>query len=40
MKVFGCRNDESYGGGLVLVAANTKEEASEEGIKYCLENLI
>ena len=27
MKVFGCRNQYSYGGGLVLVAANTKEEA-------------
>lgn len=27
MKVFGCRNDYFFGGGLVLVAANTKEEA-------------
>ena len=27
MKVFGCKNQYSYGGGLVLVAANTKEEA-------------
>jgi hypothetical protein len=27
MKVFCCRNDQSYGGGLILVAANTKEEA-------------
>lgn len=27
MKVFGCRNNRSYGGGLVLVAANTKDEA-------------
>lgn len=27
MKVFGCRNQWSYGGGLVLVAADTKEEA-------------
>ena len=27
MKVFGCRNQKSFGGGLVLVAANTKEEA-------------
>ena len=27
MKVFGCRNINDYGGGLVLVAANTKEEA-------------
>ena len=27
MKVFGCRNQISYGGGLVLVAANSKEEA-------------
>ena len=27
MKVFGCRNQEIYGGGIVLVAANTKEEA-------------
>ena len=27
MKVFGCRNQMSYGGGLILVAANTKEEA-------------
>lgn len=27
MKVFCCRNQESYGGGLILVAANTKEEA-------------
>lgn len=27
MKVFACRNQETYGGGLILVAANTKEEA-------------
>ena len=27
MKVYGCRNDNYYGGGLILVAANTKEEA-------------
>jgi hypothetical protein len=27
MKVFGCRNQYSSGGGLILVAANTKEEA-------------
>ena len=27
MKVFGCKCDMPYGGGLVLVAANTKEEA-------------
>lgn len=27
MKVYGCRNDNYYGGGLVIVAANTKEEA-------------
>lgn len=27
MKVFACRNQCSYGGGLVLVGANTKEEA-------------
>ena len=27
MKVFCCRNQEPYGGGLILVAANTKEEA-------------
>lgn len=27
MKVFCCRNQNSYGGGLILVAANTKEEA-------------
>lgn len=27
MKVFGCRNDYQYGGGLILVAANTIEEA-------------
>lgn len=27
MKVFCCRNQRSYGGGLILVAANTKEEA-------------
>ena len=27
MKVFACRNQHQYGGGLVLVAANTKEEA-------------
>jgi len=27
MKVFCCRNQYSYGGGLILVAANTKEEA-------------
>ena len=27
MKVFGCKNQYSYGGGLILVAANTKEEA-------------
>jgi len=27
MKVFYCKNQWSFGGGLVLVAANTKEEA-------------
>lgn len=27
MKVFGCKNRRSYGGGLILVAANSKEEA-------------
>lgn len=27
MKVYGCRNNRIYGGGLVLVAANTIEEA-------------
>ena len=27
MKIFGCKNQMSYGGGLVLVAANTVEEA-------------
>lgn len=27
MKVFCCKNQMSYGGGLILVAANTKEEA-------------
>lgn len=27
MKIFGCKNQWSYGGGLILVAANTKEEA-------------
>lgn len=27
MKVFGCRNQMNYGGGLILVAANTVEEA-------------
>ena len=27
MKVFACKNQESYGGGLILVAANTREEA-------------
>lgn len=27
MKVFGCKNQENYGGGLILVAANSKEEA-------------
>ena len=27
MKVFGCKNQMSYGGGLIIVAANTKEEA-------------
>ena len=27
MKVFCCKNQCSYGGGLVLVAANTKDEA-------------
>ncbi len=27
MKVFGCINQQFYGGGLILVAANTKEEA-------------
>lgn len=27
MKVFACRNQESYGGGLILVAANIIEEA-------------
>lgn len=27
MKVFGCRCGISYGGGLILVAANTREEA-------------
>ena len=27
MKVFGCKNQMNYGGGLILVAANTLEEA-------------
>jgi hypothetical protein len=27
MKVFGCKCDIPYGGGLILVAANTREEA-------------
>ena len=27
IKVFGCKNQENYGGGLILVAANSKEEA-------------
>jgi hypothetical protein len=27
MKVFCCKNQWSYGGGLILVAANTKKEA-------------
>lgn len=27
MKVFRCKNQYSYGGGLILVAANSKEEA-------------
>ena len=27
MKVFACKSQETYGGGLILVAANTKEEA-------------
>ncbi len=27
MKVYGCKNNNAYGGGLILVAANTKEEA-------------
>lgn len=27
MKVFCCKNQWSYGGGLILVAANSKEEA-------------
>lgn len=27
MKVFGCKNQNSYGGGLILVAAETKEKA-------------
>lgn len=27
MKVFGCKNQQSYGGGLVLVAADTREVA-------------
>lgn len=27
MKVFCCKNQISYGGGLILVAANTREEA-------------
>ena len=27
MKVFCCKNQRTYGGGLILVAANTKEEA-------------
>lgn len=27
MKVFACINQNSYGGGLILVAARTKEEA-------------
>lgn len=27
MKVFCCKNQCTYGGGLILVAANTKEEA-------------
>lgn len=27
MKIFACRNQYPYGGGLILVAANTKKEA-------------
>lgn len=27
MKVFACKNQNPYGSGLILVAANTKEEA-------------
>jgi len=27
MKVFACKNQWSYDGGMILVAANTKEEA-------------
>mgnify|MGYP007092151529 CR=1 FL=1 len=27
MKVFGCKRNGGYSGGLILVAANTKEEA-------------
>ena len=27
MKVYGCKSDIIYGGGLILVAANSKEEA-------------
>lgn len=27
MKVFACKNDNSYGGGLIMVAANSVEEA-------------
>lgn len=27
MKLFGCKRDGGYSGGLILVAANTKEEA-------------
>lgn len=43
MKVFACRNQESYGGGLILAAANTKEEAYraasvDEDINYFLED--
>lgn len=40
MKVFACKNQNHYGGGLILVAANTKEEAFhfasiDKDINYC-----
>lgn len=34
MKVFACENQNAYGGGLILVAANTKEEAFNTASVY------
>lgn len=33
MKVFACCREESFGGGLIIVAANTKEEAYNTALR-------